>query len=195
MIEITALLLYNIIMMNETKSAAEWRMLLAKKEEEPDLEQIVRKRRKRRGKREADFSNLPIEQVVHELPEEERLCPECGGPLHECGHTVLRRELTYIPARYKVVEHVQTAHSCRCCERTNDYVPRWFCRSLDETRGRKAMCGFTAPPEILESQLCCTTTSPAALENVPVIFWTDSQEYCTQTAMRLTIVNCRRKLR
>ena len=34
MIEITALLLYNIIMMNETKSAAEWRMLLAKKEEE-----------------------------------------------------------------------------------------------------------------------------------------------------------------
>ena len=34
MIEITAFLLYNVIMMNETKSAAEWRMLLAKKEEE-----------------------------------------------------------------------------------------------------------------------------------------------------------------
>ena len=176
MVEITVLLLYNIIMMNETKSAAEWRMLLAKKEEEitalqrqvdwlsqqlrltrgqrfgasseqtqvlaeqtslfneaetvsspdaaePDLEQIVRKRRKRRGKRDADFSNLPIERVVHELPEEERLCPECGGPLHECGHTVLRRELTYIPAQYKVVEHVQTTYSCRCCERTNDHVP------------------------------------------------------------------------
>ena len=90
---------------------------------EPDLEQIVRKRRKRKGKREEDFSNLPIERVVHELPEEERLCPECGGPLHECGHTVLRRELTYIPAQYKVVEHVQTTYSCRCCERTNDHVP------------------------------------------------------------------------
>ena len=33
-VEITVLLLYNIIMMNETNSAAEWRMLLAKKEEE-----------------------------------------------------------------------------------------------------------------------------------------------------------------
>ena len=61
--------------------------------------------------------------MIHELPEEERICPECGGPLHECGRTVLWRELTYIPAQYKVVEHVQTTYSCRCCERTNDHVP------------------------------------------------------------------------
>lgn len=60
---------------------------------EPDLEQITYKRKKRKGKREADFSGLPTEQIIHELPEEERICPECGGPLHECGHAVLRREL------------------------------------------------------------------------------------------------------
>lgn len=90
---------------------------------EPDLEQIAYKRKKRKGKREADFSGLPTEQVIHELPEEERICPECGGPLHKCGRTVLRRELTYIPAQYKVVEHAQTTYSCRCCERTNDHVP------------------------------------------------------------------------
>ena len=90
---------------------------------EPDLEQITYKRKKRKGKREADFSGLPTEQIIHELPEEERICPECGGPLHECGHAVLRRELTYIPAQYKVVEHVQTAYSCRRCEQKNDHVP------------------------------------------------------------------------
>ena len=176
MIEITALLLYNNDMKEEKKSTAEWRALLAKKEEEltvlqrqvdwlsqqlrltrgqrfgasseqtqvlseqfclfneaetvaspeaaePDLEQITYKRKKRKGKREADFSGLPTEQVIHELPEEERICPECGEPLHACGHTVLRRELTYIPAQYKVVEHVQTVYSCRCCEGTNDHVP------------------------------------------------------------------------
>ena len=69
---------------------------------EPDLEQITYKRKKRKGKREADFSGLPTEQIIHELPEEERICPECGGPLHECGHAVLRRELTYIPAHCKL---------------------------------------------------------------------------------------------
>ncbi|MFQ8766056.1 MAG: IS66 family transposase zinc-finger binding domain-containing protein [Oscillospiraceae bacterium] len=42
------------------------------------------------------------EQILHELPQEQRRCPQCGGELHACGHSVLRRELTYIPARYKL---------------------------------------------------------------------------------------------
>ncbi|MCM1222283.1 MAG: IS66 family transposase [Lachnospiraceae bacterium] len=163
-------------MKKEMKSAAEWQMLLQKKEEEiaslyrqvewltqqlrlrqgqrfgassertqeiseqlslfneaeaeenakapePELEEITYKRKKQKGKREMDLSGLPTEQVIHELPEEERVCPECGSPLHECGHTVLRRELSYVPAQYKVVEHIQTAYSCRHCEQANDHVP------------------------------------------------------------------------
>lgn len=90
---------------------------------EPYLEQITYKRKKRTGKREMDFSGLPVEQVIHELPEAECVCPECGGPLHQCGQSVLRRELAYVPAQYKVVEHIQAAYSCRCCEQKNDHVP------------------------------------------------------------------------
>jgi len=84
---------------------------------EPDLEQIVYKRKKQAGKRELDFSKLPTEQIVHELPEGEQVCPVCGGKMHACGHEVVRRELRYVPAQYKVVEHVQTAYSCRNCEK------------------------------------------------------------------------------
>jgi len=92
---------------------------------EPALEEITYKRRKQKGKREADFSGLPTEQVVHELPESERICPDCGGLLHACGHEVYRRELTVIPAQFKVTEHVQTAYSCRKCEKIaeDDPVP------------------------------------------------------------------------
>ena len=60
---------------------------------EPELEQVTYKRRKQKGKRELDFSGLPVEQVIHELPEAEQVCLECGGKLHACGHEVLRREL------------------------------------------------------------------------------------------------------
>ena len=87
---------------------------------EPALEQITYKRRKQKGKREADFSGLPVEQVVHELPENERVCPDCNGPMHACGHEVYRRELTVIPAQFKVTEHLQTTYSCRHCEKTSD---------------------------------------------------------------------------
>ena len=88
---------------------------------EPALEQVAAHvRKKPKGKRELDFSGLPVEQVIHELPESERVCPDCGGPMHACGREVYRRELTVIPAQFKVTEHLQTAYSCRHCEKTSD---------------------------------------------------------------------------
>ena len=102
---------------------------------EPALEQVaalppvvaatLHTRKKPKGKREEDFSGLPVEQVVHELSESERVCPDCGGPLHACGHEVYRRELTVVPPQFKVTEHVQTAYSCRHCEKSaeDDPVP------------------------------------------------------------------------
>jgi len=90
---------------------------------EPQFEELTYTRKKHKGKREADFTSLPVEQVVHELPEDERVCPDCGNPLHACGHDVLRRELTVIPAQYKVTAHVQTVYSCRHCEQTAMRTP------------------------------------------------------------------------
>ena len=91
--------------------------------ETPSEASVLCRRKKRCGKREADFFGLPVEQILHELPQEQRRCPQCGGELHACGHSVLRRELTYIPAQYKLTEHIQTAYSCRQCERAGTSVP------------------------------------------------------------------------
>jgi len=90
---------------------------------EPDLEQAVSRRRKQKGKRDKDFSGLPVEKIIYDLPESERVCPDCGCPMHACGHKVARRELTVIPAQYKVTEHVETAYSCRHCEQNSDKTP------------------------------------------------------------------------
>jgi len=73
---------------------------------EPQLEEITYKRKKQKGKRESDFSKLPTRQIIHELSENERICSECGESVHACGHDVLRRELTIVPAQYIVTEHV-----------------------------------------------------------------------------------------
>ena len=90
---------------------------------EPEIQEITYKRKKQKGKRELDFLGLPVEQVMHELPESKRVCPDCGNPLHACGHDVLRRELTIIPVQYKVTEHIQTVYSCRSCETTSTKTP------------------------------------------------------------------------
>jgi transposase len=77
-------------------------------------------RKKRKGKRDEFYDGLPTEQIIHELPQSERVCPDCGGPLHACGHEVLRREVEVIPAQIRAVEHVQTVYACRCCEQSSD---------------------------------------------------------------------------
>ena len=88
---------------------------------EPELEQIAYTRRKRKGKREDDLSGLPVEVVKHVLPEEKRVCPECGGPLRVCGHNI-RQTLEIIPAQVKVVKHEQEVYTCRECEKHNEHV-------------------------------------------------------------------------
>ena len=73
-------------------------------------------RKKCKGKREEFYDGLQTERIVHELPKDERVCPKCGGPLHACGHEVLRREVEVIPAQIRAVEHIQTVYGCRECE-------------------------------------------------------------------------------
>lgn len=114
--ERTQTILEQVSLFNEAEAE------LCEKIPEPGLEQVTYKRRKQKGKRELDLSTLPVEQVLHELPEAEQVCLACGCHLHACGHEVLRRELAYVPAQYKVVEHVQTVYSCRCCERNGDHA-------------------------------------------------------------------------
>jgi len=90
---------------------------------EPELQQVAYTRRKRQGKREADLVGLPVEQIVHELPESKQLCPQCQSLMHACGHEVARRELTYVPATMHVTEHVHTVYSCRNCEVNHHRTP------------------------------------------------------------------------
>jgi transposase len=89
---------------------------------EPALETITYQRRKTPSRREMNLEDLPVEVVEHRLPEEERVCPCCGGPLHEMS-TEIRQELKVIPAQVKVVKHVRYVYSCRRCEREEITTP------------------------------------------------------------------------
>jgi transposase len=92
-------------------------------ETEPTFEEITYKRRKRsKRRRKDDFSKLPVERMEYGLPEEERVCCQCGGPLHVMGHET-KQELEIIPAQMKVIEQVGEVYSCRNCEKKGTAVP------------------------------------------------------------------------
>lgn len=72
--------------------------------------------RKKRG-RKALPANLPREEVIHDLKDEEKICNCCGGELSYFGED-RSEQLQYIPAQLKVIVHIRRKYACRNCEET-----------------------------------------------------------------------------
>ncbi len=89
---------------------------------EPTVEKITYERRKRRGHREAMLADLPVETVEYRLSEEEQVCSQCGGPLHEM-RVETREELKVIPAQVKLVRHERQVYACRNCQQNEERTP------------------------------------------------------------------------
>jgi len=87
---------------------------------EPELAEIkAHQRKKSRGKADRLPPDLPVEIVEHELPEAERLCPDCDSAMHVMGRET-RDELKLIPAKAVTLRHV---YACRPCEQNAEQVP------------------------------------------------------------------------
>lgn len=68
------------------------------------------RRRRRRGRRPLP-DDLPREEVVHELPENERLCPVDGEPMPRIRWEI-SEQLEYEPASLKVIVHKRAVYAC-----------------------------------------------------------------------------------
>jgi len=91
---------------------------------EPELIEVEKHYRKRRNMVNGKLpEDLLVETVLHDLPADEQVCPECDGTLHVMGTETLRRELKLIPARAVIVEHVRNVYACRNCEKDACGVP------------------------------------------------------------------------
>lgn len=87
---------------------------------EPDTKTISYQRKK--GKRGENIKDLPVEVIEYKLEEQEQSCPKCGDNLHVMSKEV-RKELTIVPAKVKVLEHISYVYSCRNCEKNDIETP------------------------------------------------------------------------
>lgn len=66
--------------------------------------------------------DLPVKIVTYRLPEEEQVCPCCGGGVHVMS-VESRREILIIPATVEIIEHKREIYGCRKCEREGIETP------------------------------------------------------------------------
>lgn len=105
---------------NEAESTAD-----AEEKEAQERETEVRgyTRKKRSGSvRDVVPGNIEVEEVRHELPEGERVCPECGETMQPIG-TEVRETLKVIPAKAVIRRDVYVVYGCANCRDTGIEVP------------------------------------------------------------------------
>ena len=86
--------------------------------------------RRKRGRKPLP-ETLPRVEVVHELPDNERICPHDGNPLIEIG-AVTSEQLDIITAKIRVIRHIRKQYACSCghCIKTAVLPPQPIPKSL-----------------------------------------------------------------
>lgn len=71
---------------------------------------------KRKDARE-NRKTAPVVDVHHQVPEEERICPKCGGTeFKTVGEGKISLVQEYIPAQYELHRHIRETLACSCGE-------------------------------------------------------------------------------
>lgn len=60
-------------------------------------------------------AELPREEIVHDLPTDQKICPHDGTALI-CIGDECSEQLDIVPAQIKVLRHVRKKYACPCCE-------------------------------------------------------------------------------
>ena len=87
------------------------------KEPEDEKVDVPAHSRKKKGRKPLP-EDLPRVEIVHDIPEEEKVC-QCGSHLSRIGEEICEK-LDLIPAIIRVIRHIRPKYSCKSCEGVED---------------------------------------------------------------------------
>ena len=103
------------LLFDEAEAGAEPQADMDFGDEEDDEPDVSPKTDKKRGRRKLP-DNLPRKQIIHDLPESQKICP-CGCALTKIGEDK-SEQLDFIPATLQIIEHIRLKYACKSCEDT-----------------------------------------------------------------------------
>ena len=121
---------------------------------EPAIEEIVIPKHTRKKKRSYNeiYKDLPVEEVIYDIPEKDKICSKCGDALTFLKYET-RREIKMIPAKVTVVEHKRAVYVCRSCDKTgieSNFVTAKSPAALIE----KSLASASMVSEIINQKYC-----------------------------------------
>jgi len=93
---------------------------VAEVEEAPEPVIVKKHVRKPKRTKEELAKELPVHDVIIDIPEEERICNICESDLHPIGKELVRSELSVIPAQAYLTKTYRVNYSCCACHKETD---------------------------------------------------------------------------
>ena len=90
-------------------------ILIEDLEQDDEIITIPEHSRKKPGRKGLP-QDLPKRTIIHDIPEEDKLCL-CGCQLEKIGEDTTQ-QLEYIPAVVQIIEHIKFKYACKNCEET-----------------------------------------------------------------------------
>jgi len=84
-------------------------------EDAPEAIIVEKYSRKAKRTKEELAKDLPVKEVVIDIPEDKRICDICVSDLHKIGKEFVKRELEIIPAQAYVTETYRITYGCGSC--------------------------------------------------------------------------------
>ena len=78
--------------------------------------------RKKKRTLEEMTAKLAEEEILLELPEEQRICGKCGGTFKPIGKKFVRHELQIIPRQAKLLAYYTVTYACDHCEKDTGFA-------------------------------------------------------------------------
>ena len=100
---------------------AEQRAAEQKTEQPEETVEVAAHKRAKPGRKPLP-ADLPREDMVHDIPEEQKTCSCCGEQLTRMGEDTCEK-LDFVPAQLRVIRHVRPKYACKKCEGRGDPHP------------------------------------------------------------------------
>jgi len=123
-------------------------------EPEPQIEEVIIPKHTRKKKRSYDeiYKDLPVEEVIYDIPEEDKTCKKCGEELAFLKYET-RKEIKLVPAKVTVVEHKKAVYVCKNCDK-NGTEATFVSASAPEPLIDKSLASASFLSEIISQKYC-----------------------------------------
>lgn len=84
--------------------------------EEEDFVTVEKHTRKRKSTMADKFADFPVQKVYLDVPEDQRICANCGTPLERIGEEFVRKEIEIVKPSIKVIAYYSVSYGCPKCK-------------------------------------------------------------------------------